>query len=82
MTILSCKTCIHWTPVPVKYPNMANRKDKYLQGGICESENLMEAWGDSSYDKISLIYPYAEGGEFWTGPDFGCVHHKEKANKP
>ncbi len=22
-----------------------------------------------------LIYSYDEGGFFWVGPDFGCVHH-------
>ena len=23
-----------------------------------------------------LVYSYPEGGEFLTGPDFGCVHHE------
>jgi hypothetical protein len=26
-----------------------------------------------------LIYEYSEGGVFWTGPDFGCVHHQSAA---
>ncbi len=25
-----------------------------------------------------LIYSYYEGGSFWVGQSFGCVHHEEK----
>lgn len=26
-----------------------------------------------------LRYPYREGGRFYPGPDFGCVHHEASA---
>lgn len=25
-----------------------------------------------------LVYEYSEGGSFWVGPDFGCVHWRER----
>jgi hypothetical protein len=75
----TCKTCKHWMPHSNKYPNHA-REDKKA-GGLCQSETLVEderTWGHG-YGADMLIYEYSEGGVFWTGPDFGCVHHQAAA---
>jgi hypothetical protein len=69
----TCKTCKHWMPYPDKHPS--NRPSKAKTGGLCQSEKLVEDWGHG-YGADMLIYEYSEGGGFWTGPDFGCVHHQ------
>ena len=48
------------------------------KSGRCQSEKLQEDYGHSDEKKIDmLIYDYNEGGGFWVGPKFGCVHHEE-----
>lgn len=75
-TMPRCVTCKHWTPYPTKYPEKI-RSDGVDDGGICESEKLTEDWG-GEHGADMLVYPYTEGGHFWTGPEFGCVHHQPK----
>ena len=70
-----CKTCKHWTPYATKYPNGGAREDERA-GGICGSAKLVEDYGQG-HGADMLVYPYSEGGEFWTGPDFGCVNHEQ-----
>ena len=54
-----CKTC--------------TKRDKK---GRCQSEKLDEDYGQNDDTKKDmLIYDYNEGGGFWVGPEFGCVHH-------
>ncbi len=65
----TCKTCVYWSKEETNY------KPQQI-GGWCSSEKLVECFGDSSYEPDVLVYSYHEGGSFWTGPDFGCVHHK------
>ena len=72
-TMNHCKTCKHWTRVQEKYPGAFKSPDVNA-GGICGSEKLTEDWGEHGADM--LVYSYPEGGEFWAGPDFGCVHHR------
>ena len=51
-------------------------RDKH---GFCNSEKIDETMGQSDEKKADmLIYSYSEGGSFWVGEYFGCVHHKEK----
>ena len=45
---------------------------------MCSNTKLTEEYGSTSYGNDMLVYSYNEGGWFWTGPDFGCVHHKAK----
>jgi hypothetical protein len=73
----TCKTCKHWMPHSNKYPKSHAREDKKA-GGLCQSEKLVEDWG-GGHGADMLIYEYLEGGGFWTGPDFGCVHHQAAA---
>lgn len=66
MTCKTCKTCKHWAPC-------APTAHDAIPGGHCSSPKLMEDCGVHPND--ALVYSYAEGGAFWTGPEFGCVHH-------
>ena len=70
-----CKTCQHWN-TDTRIRNIHNG----VLFGSCESENLTEDIGNSSYQPQNLVYPYNEGGYFLTGPEFGCIHHKPLAN--
>jgi hypothetical protein len=57
-----CGTC--------KYRNTA---------GYCQSDKLSEDRGQSDEKKDDmLIYDYTEGGGFWVGARFGCVHYATK----
>ena len=67
-----CKTCKHWTRFREKYPG-AYKSPDVDAGGICQSSKLVE---EGAHGADMLVYSYAEGGEFWTGPEFGCVHHQ------
>ena len=45
--------------------------------GRCTSEKVDEDYGYSDEKKQDmLIYDYTEGGGFWVGPKFGCIHHE------
>lgn len=48
--------------------------------GHCKNPNLAEVYDnyDHSNQNNMLIYPYQEGGHFWVGENFGCVHHEIK----
>lgn len=75
-TMQTCKTCIFWSK------DITSRYTWKVPGGICINEKLTE----SNYENDSLVYTCEEStatedyhcGSFWTGPEFGCVHHKEK----
>lgn len=71
-----CKTCKHWTIYTTKYPNKFFAIEDKRAGGICGSAKLVEDIGQG-HGADMLVYPYNEGGDFWTGPDFGCVNHKQ-----
>lgn len=49
-------------------------------GGYCNSDKLQEDWGHCTEDQKSdmLLYSFMESGRFWTGPNFGCIHHAGK----
>lgn len=54
-----CKTC-----------NSRNKK------GYCTSKKLdVDIYFPEEEKQDMLLYDYAEGGGFWVGPKFGCVHH-------
>jgi hypothetical protein len=47
--------------------------------GYCENPKLTESYWHKKEEAMDmLIYDYTEGGGFWVGPQFGCIHHKEK----
>lgn len=46
--------------------------------GFCRNEKLTEDEGQNGdWKDDALIYSYSEGGGFWVGPRFGCVHWEE-----
>ena len=63
-----CETCKQWqqTPISAFHP---------VPGGYCLSDKLNEEYGHA---EDTLVYSDSEGGQFWTGPKFGCVNHEEK----
>ena len=66
----TCDTCSHWTDrAPYDQPERFTIRE-------CGSMKLSEYDGDHEPD--GLYYSYRESGSFYTGPKFGCVHHKEK----
>ena len=45
------------------------------ENGRCTSEKLDEDYMYDDDKKVDmLIYDYIEGGEFWVGENFGCIH--------
>ena len=43
--------------------------------GLCCCPKLQEDMGQAGAERSDmLIYSYDEGGAFWVGPYFGCVH--------
>lgn len=70
-----CKTCTHWTPVLEKHVRFTLSREVELAGGFCGSGKLSEEYG---HGPTSLVYSYTEGGEFWTGAEFGCVNHEPR----
>ena len=66
----TCDTCSHWTDeAPYDQPERFTVR-------VCGNEKLSEDGGFHEPD--GLYYSYSEGGCFYTGPKFGCVHHMEK----
>jgi len=67
----TCKTCEHWKEDELKWftPRLGH--------GTCQSDKIAENEGQKQTQDM-LIYSYSEGGYFETGPDFGCVHHRQK----
>lgn len=45
--------------------------------GYCHNDKLAEEWSQSDDERADmLLYDYYEGGGFWVGEKFGCVHHR------
>lgn len=65
----TCKDCKHWRAEGDM--GRATYDPIGKQGGYCFSTKLTE---ESPYELDALVYSFAEGGAFWTGPNFGCIH--------
>ena len=61
-----------------RLPNPLCKTCKFRSdGGYCTSKKISEDRGQSDHEKQDmLIYDYTEGGSFWAGPEFSCVHHE------
>ena len=47
--------------------------------GRCTNKKLDEDYGYNDEEAIDmLLYDYMEGGGFWVGQKFGCVHYENK----
>lgn len=66
---MNCATCIH--------------RDSH---GFCtnpklhEQSHVSDKLPHDSETNDELIYSYQEGGSFWVGPKFGCVHYSKKSH--
>ncbi len=47
---------------------------KYTKEGRCSVDKIVEDTEQSIENDMMCM----ERGYFWTGPDFGCVHHRQK----
>lgn len=46
-----------------------------LDNGYCGNDKLAEKNGQSDSEKKDMmLYSYDEGGSFWVGENFGCIH--------
>jgi len=43
---------------------------------LCEDQKFLYEGGCGDNPDRSLTYEYPEGGGFFTGPNFGCVHQE------
>lgn len=69
-----CGECRHWVPVD---PERRPRNADYGRGGYCHNEDkITECY--ERWPQDALVYSYDEGGRFWTGPNFGCIHWEAK----
>lgn len=67
----SCSACRWWVEddhTMAPHPQRECRNEKFLH------ESGWPSAGDAAK---SLTYQYYEGGQIWTGPDFGCVHFEQ-----
>lgn len=69
-----CKNCKHWSKIGPS--NTSRIPATYNVGGYCDSNKIVENY--ELYEPDSLVYSYQEGGNFWTGPEFGCVHWNKR----
>lgn len=72
----TCKSCSHWKPVEAADFHYFGMKD--ATGGTCENPKIME--NQYAFAPDTLVYSYDEGGCFWTGSEFGCVHHSPQGH--
>lgn len=73
MTEHTCDSCNHWVQYVKLYPMSSTN---LAQGGVCRCPKIAEDCGQPINDM--LLYEYNEGGHFYTGPKFGCVHHEHR----
>jgi hypothetical protein len=47
--------------------------------GYCQNKKFREGWAEIVAENSDmLLYEYSEGGGFWVGERFGCIHHAPK----
>ena len=74
MEIGNCEMCSNWVKCS-DTERAYSFASAIMEGGICTSKKFGE---DYDYALDMLVYSYDEGGRFWTGPKFGCVHWASK----
>ena len=75
ITMDHCKTCKYWAPCSSD-TRFTYSEDDEKAGGICQSNKITE-YHEKEHGADCLVYSYQEDGYFWTGPDFGCLHHQQ-----
>ena len=67
-----CKDCVWWSKYDRSWANNPGQE----AGGYCNHGKIEES--PVVYRPDALCYSYNEGGAFWTGPEFGCVHWEKR----
>ena len=67
----ACETCKHWNDTIAPYG-----RREYLTRK-CENEKFQQGLYLGKEKVDELYYVYDEGGWFFTGPKFGCIHHED-----
>lgn len=71
-----CRTCKHWVPYLTEFPNLSFNETDVQNGGYCHNSAKLTEDHGQGHGADMLVYAYDESGRFWTGPEFGCVHHE------
>ena len=70
-----CSTCKYWNAPETL-------EDWFENWGTCECSKILSSYTintrDNNISSDSMITENYEGWGFFTGPDFGCIHHKLK----
>jgi hypothetical protein len=69
-----CKTCRWWD----QSSGRLSPSGSTGRGGDCSNEGKLHENYVVQAEDDHLVYSYNEGGGFWTGPEFGCVHHEAR----
>lgn len=72
----TCNSCKFWTNKSDNNPFSNANIGKCACNKISEHDDNDKTFRKSDKEDM-LIYEYYEGGSFFTGKDFGCVHHTE-----
>ena len=80
---MKCKTCKWHKKIEREVPATAPPwMYNQILGGYCECpkfyEDTFSPAGEEPYMPDHLVYSYNESGSFWTGSNFGCVHHVQQ----
>jgi hypothetical protein len=72
----------HWQNIVKALEPKTCSSCKWWEDSFCANWNKIKE-NEGKEDSVSkntdrLIYTYHEGGGFQTGPNFGCVHHKDQ----
>lgn len=68
----TCRTCKFW-----EIEETLTRTYILSGAGECCCQKIRDTDGDVLADEL-VHESYGMGRRFWTGPDFGCVHHQNK----
>lgn len=77
-----CKTCRFWTEGRRRRHGPWDKGSPLGFGGCISERNQVtvhisdDDW--ERYESDMMITEYDEEWGFWTGADFGCIHHEEK----
>ena len=71
ITMETCKTCLWWEG---RGKETVSKRRGCVHPKIGESHAISSAGNWDATDVLE--YPYDEGGQIATGPDFGCIHHQ------
>ena len=71
----TCQSCAYWNKNETPY----NGQEYIIRQ--CENEKLQEGIYLEHQQEDALYYTYEEGGRFYTGPSFGCIHHTKREKK-